>query len=220
MRYFCPFLGTALSKYVRTLLVCIAFFIPGDAIAQCASAASPSCAVYSSCFERYCPCSGPSNYFTNYGLKYCRRFLMEDGWSDAGRRWRDRTLVCLQEAIVPHLPIGAPATCNCDEMRDLAYNSHVQCYTQPGASVCDLPASDVRRIWEIVDSGDLFDAYGLRQMAAVVAICLGIASSSRPDWDRVHDRIQERLRAGNPPSRDIVETLARLGFPNILSPPR
>jgi hypothetical protein len=74
----------------------------------CTSSAKPSCAVYSTCFERVCNCEATEDrYFISYGKKYCDRFLDATQLSAAGQRWRDRTLVCLQEKIVPHLPLSS-----------------------------------------------------------------------------------------------------------------
>lgn len=197
--------------FALVVLACLFTLGARKGHAQCMSTAQPSCQVYTNCFEQNCPCSGADNYFTNYGLRYCQRFLAASGWSAAGERWRDRTLVCLQEAIVPRLPVGAPQTCNCSAMKTFAYESHVRCYTQPGASVCDLPLEDVRRIWSVIDTGDLFDAYGLRQMLQVAGICLGVASTTRPDWDRIRDRINQRLQAGDARPSRLADQLARLG---------
>jgi hypothetical protein len=194
------------------LLTMISVFHVREAYGQCMSTGQPSCQVYTNCFEHNCPCSGSDNYFTNYGLRYCQRFLAATGWSAEGQRWRDRTLICLQETIVPRLPIGAPQTCNCSAMKSFAYQSHVGCYTQTDASICNLPLGDIQRIWSIVDAGDLFDSYGLRQMLQVAGICLGAASNTLPEWNRVRNRINERLQAGAVQPERLANQLARLGF--------
>ena len=153
--------------------------------AQCENAATPSCAVYESCFAKYCPCDGqPSEYFRTYGLKYCKSFLANTALSAEGKTWRDSTLVCLQESIVPELNISANPTCNCEQMRSIAYDSHVACYTKPGASICGLPASDVAAIAKTVDIKDLVDAAGWRQMRDVAIRCETTASddSRRTAW--------------------------------------
>ena len=65
------------------------------------SNASPSCDVYTLCFATYCPCTGADEDFRTYGKKYCECFLGLNTVSAAGVKWRDETLVCLEEAIVP-----------------------------------------------------------------------------------------------------------------------
>ena len=149
--------------------------------AQCANAVTPSCAVYESCFAKYCPCDGkPTEYFRTYGLKYCKAFLANSSLSSQGQAWRDSTLVCLQESIVPKLDISANPTCSCGEMRTFAFNTHVACYTKPGASICELPSSDVTAIAKTVDIKDLVDGAGWRQMRDIAAQC----EASAPDDGR------------------------------------
>lgn len=117
------------------------------AAAQCANAVTPSCAVYDSCFAKYCPCQGdPAEYFITYGKKYCTNFLAHAEFSDAGRKWHDRTLVCLQEKVVPHLDISSTPSCNCSAMRAMAFTAHVACYTEQGSSMCDLSTSDLNEV--------------------------------------------------------------------------
>jgi hypothetical protein len=132
---------------------------------------TPSCDVYASCFAKYCSCDGANEYFLKYGQKYCTRFLNNESLSAAGRRWRDSTLRCLQESIVPHLDISEHPRCDCAAMRGLAYRSHVACYTQAGASICDLGASDVNAIRKVIDVSDIFDSEGWKQMHEVARIC-------------------------------------------------
>ncbi|MDI1270556.1 MAG: hypothetical protein PSV40_15820 [Polaromonas sp.] len=142
------------------------------AIAQCSNSATPSCDVYEKCFAKYCPCDGrPDEYFRSYGLKYCRAFLGNTALSPKGKAWRDSTLICLQEQVVPKLDISTSPSCNCGQMRAFAFESHVDCYTKPGASMCDLPASDLASIAKTVDLKDMFDAAGWRQMRDVAARC-------------------------------------------------
>lgn len=152
------------------------------ASAQCENSATPSCHVYTQCFAKYCPCQGdPNEYFETYGASYCKSFLAAANFSDAGKKWRTKTLVCLQEAIVPKLKITAPpSSCNCSEMRTFAFDSHVGCYTQPGASMCDLPMADVLEVTRIIKIKDALTSDGLRQTARVARTC----TSTAPDEGR------------------------------------
>lgn len=143
----------------------------GVALAQCVNKATPTCDVYASCFAKYCSCGGTSEYFLKYGQKYCLRFLNNESFSAAARQWRDSTLLCLQESIVPHLDISANPQCDCAAMRGLAYRSHVACYTQKGASICDLDVGDVNAIRKVIDLADIFDSEGWKQMHEVARIC-------------------------------------------------
>ena len=150
-------------------------------LAQCRSDAMPSCQVYTSCFARYCPCDGDANeYFVSYGKKYCERFLAISNFSDAGKKWRDSTLRCLQGVIVPKLDISESPKCNCVEMKAFAFRSHVECYTKNTSSICELPLSDVNRIRAVIDIADAFSAEGWRQMRDVANIC----AANAPDDSR------------------------------------
>jgi len=148
------------------------------AMAQCQNSTTPSCGVYATCFEATCKCEASQYpYFISYGKKYCERFLASTDWSQAGAAWRDKTLVCLQEKIAPILPQN-PALCNCQSLKAAAFQIHVTCYTQPGASVCDLSVGDWSTIYQIIDNHDLFgDPDGRAQMLAVAQICV----TRRPD---------------------------------------
>jgi hypothetical protein len=148
--------------------------IVGEPPLECMSSATPSCNVYDRCFERLCNCESTADrYFLSYGKRYCQRFLEATNWSAAGRVWRDRTLVCLQEKIVPHLPLQG-GSCDCRAVKQIAFRVHVECYTQAASSVCNLGLSDWRSIFDIVDSKDLLDDQdGLRQLLNVARICLG-----------------------------------------------
>lgn len=161
-----------MSSVLRALAGTLLGIASLDAYAQCANSMQPSCGVYESCFAKYCPCDGkPTEYFRSYGAKYCKSFLENKELSANGKKWRDSTLVCLQESIVPHLDISAAPQCNCSSMRQLAFDSHVACYTKAGASICDLPASDVKAIGTTADVKDLFDAEGWKQMRDISIIC-------------------------------------------------
>jgi len=173
---------SGLARSVLKVLLASALVAGASGVyAQCANAVTPSCAVYESCFAKYCPCDGkPTEYFRTYGLKYCKAFLANSSLSAQGNAWRDSTLVCLQESIVPKLDISANPTCNCGEMRTFACSTHVACYTKPGASICDLPSSDVTAIAKTVDIKDLVDGAGWRQMRDIAAQC----EASAPDDGR------------------------------------
>jgi hypothetical protein len=163
--------GTASVKVFLSLG--IGSFSVVSAAAQCQSSATPSCAVYKTCFEATCKCeTSPYPYFISYGKKYCERFLASNNWSEAGKMWRDRTLVCLQEKIVAILP-DSVALCDCKALKSAAFKIHVACYTQTGASVCDLGLGDWATIYGIIDKHDLFtDPEGRVQMLAVAQICV------------------------------------------------
>lgn len=157
--------------YAALIVLTVNVLSSGTAHAQCVNTVTPSCGVYETCFAKYCPCQGESDYFISYGKKYCEAFLGAANFSEAGRRWRDRTLTCLQEAIVPKLDISENPSCNCSEMRTIAFTSHIACYTQAGASICELGLSDLNEIRRIIDTGDVLSIDGMKQTKAVAVIC-------------------------------------------------
>jgi sulfite reductase alpha subunit-like flavoprotein len=176
-----------LSSFSRIVAVLLCFVsVCTQANAQCSNAATPSCQVYTQCFAKYCPCQGdPDEYFERYGAAYCKSFLAAANFSEAGKQWRTKTLVCLQESIVPELKITIPpSACNCSKMRSFAFDSHVSCYTQPGASICDLPLADVLEVTRIIKLKDALTDDGRKQTARVAKKCAATAAEDgrRAAW--------------------------------------
>jgi hypothetical protein len=142
---------------------------------QCVNTMNPTCGVYTSCFAHLCKCDGsPYEYFKSYGARYCAVFLDLPGLSAKGKAWRNSTLKCLQEKIVPLLPKdGQAGACNCKQMQVDAFDSHVACYTQPSASICALDAADWSRILAATDPvKSLMDQRSRKQMLEVARICV------------------------------------------------
>lgn len=140
----------------------------------CLSTKSPTCDLYSDCFNRQCNCAGSEHeYFLSYGKKYCEAFLQDHGLSERGKAWRDSTLRCLQESIVPILPSDGSQPCDCEAVATKAYVSHVACYTQPTNSICDLPLSDWLNIGSTAGlPGGIWKSKISSQMFAVMRACL------------------------------------------------
>lgn len=163
--------------------------------AQCSNSIATSCKVYDACFAKYCPCDGnPNEYFKSYGEKYCSSFLANVNFSDAGKAWRDSTLRCLQEAIVPELDISDSPKCDCAKMKAFAFKSHVDCYTSAGASICDLGNGDLAEIAKTVDAKDLLDHEGWKQMLQVAGKCAQTAPDDgrRASWLAIESMLKLR----------------------------
>jgi hypothetical protein len=146
--------------------------------AQCVNSVTPSCGVYDSCFSKLCACdSSPYEYFKSYGKRYCEVFLDLPKLSTKGKIWRDSTLRCLQESLVPKLPPdGQAASCNCQKMQTVAFDSHVACYTQASNSICSLSGNDWFLIFKASDPiTSLKDQNSRKQMLEVAKICLPVA---------------------------------------------
>jgi len=181
-----------LSAFVLFLALLV---IQSPSWGQCTNTIKESCEVYPSCFQRYCPCEhDPNEYFKTYGEKYCKKFLQNPSFSTAGKRWRDTTLRCLQEAIVPRLDISENPKCDCKSMKAFAYDSHVACYTKTNASVCSLPLSDVNEIRKVIDIADSFTSEGWQQIKKVAEICKADAPDDgrRAIWGALHAILQLR----------------------------
>lgn len=176
-------------------LTCLVLILFGsDASAQCSNSVSPSCEVYTRCFAKFCQCAGdPNEYFERYGLTYCKSFLAAANFSPEGMAWRDKTLVCLQEAIVPRLNLtDPPSACNCGEMRSYAFATHVMCYTHSSASICALPTSDVLEVARIIKTKDALTSEGLKQTAGIAKICTRTAPDNgrRTAWKAIYATVR------------------------------
>jgi hypothetical protein len=126
------------------LMIIVAWVYSSTVNAQCVNSIESSCGVYSSCFAKQCKCSDSvDEYLISFGENYCKAFLGEHDFSDAGKAWRNSTLRCLQESLVPIILFENDKSCDCAKVKSFAYSSHVGCYTQPNASVCDLPMQDI-----------------------------------------------------------------------------
>lgn len=168
------------------------FGIPIESSAQCMNPIVPSCGVYTSCFAKFCDCRrSPDEYFLSFGNRYCERFLDEGRFSQVGKEWRDSTLRCLQEKIVPHLDLSTASRCDCSKMREIAFESHVSCYTQPGKSVCDLPIADLGIIGQTVEARDAFSRDGWRTFLQIARKCMSSAGTveKRSRWKRIADAV-------------------------------
>jgi hypothetical protein len=130
-----------------------------------------SCDFYDQ-LDKQCGCREADQYFVSYGRRYCERFLNSTGWTAAGNKWRDRTLVCLQDTLARGIMRTNGGACDCKRAKDIAWQTHVQCYTQSSASVCKLPVSDLARIYGIIDVWDLLSPYGISQFFSIAKACL------------------------------------------------
>ncbi len=139
--------------------------------------ASLSCQFYDDCLENIFTC-GSQGYPVKYGKKYCEKFLAisqknekEGGLSSEGIKWRNKTLLCLQNILVETLN-GDQNKITCNSIKSTAFNSHADCYTHNGQSICSLSRSDILEIILTPDSEDLFSNESLKQSFEVGTRCL------------------------------------------------
>jgi hypothetical protein len=132
--------------------------------------AVPGCGFYAR-VSRACGCRDSNNYFLKSGGRYCELFRNSTGWTPAGARWRDRTFVCLERALargIARLPGGG---CDCKSAEAIAWQTHVDCYTEASASVCRLPLSDITKIYRMIDAADLLSPLAIGQILAIAGRC-------------------------------------------------
>ncbi|MBS2018596.1 MAG: hypothetical protein JST00_37365 [Deltaproteobacteria bacterium] len=194
--------------------------------AICAAPKVGDCSFYAACIERTVPC-GAEGYAIGYGTKYCERFRLNDDLSAEGLRWRDEVMVCLQRRLGRFLASPLRERATCEDIIEGAFDDHPQCYTEPGASVCDLPPSDWISIVATIDAQDLLSRRGRKQIGETAKICLdrwvralfspfsgASASGARASSSAGATLVPERI--GSPlPSRAIVEALANDPFVDL-----
>jgi hypothetical protein len=142
--------------------------IGAPAAASAQTARTAACDLYRA-LDRRCGCSA-DDYLRGYGEKYCERFMRATGWSPAGLRWRNQTLVCLTNELRQFL--ARRQGCDCAAVKTFAFDSHARCYTRQPSSVCRLPLSDIARIYALVDAADLIAPLGSRQALAITLACV------------------------------------------------
>ncbi|CAJ0930057.1 unnamed protein product, partial [Mesorhabditis belari] len=121
------------------------------------------------CFEEKLSC-GPKGYFTAFGYPNCRRFNEDVAiarLSPTGKLWANCTTNCLLDAI-EGIFMTAPAT-TCDQMKLLAFDSHVRCYVQCG--FCDVCKTDKWALARTYNYCDFFSVAVLKQVTAIVKTC-------------------------------------------------
>lgn len=103
-------------------------------------------------------------YYIPYGHKYCERFqkVTKNYVTPETVAWIDRTMVCLMNAIEDEVtPIDS-----CGVIKKKAFDSHPRCYLDAG--FCDLPLSDMSKVFFTVDLED----FQLRQVLLTGVGCL------------------------------------------------
>ena len=137
------------------------------------------CDFYDRCLENIFNC-GDVGYPKSYGKKYCERFLSlkksehlsDYGLSSKGIKWRDETLLCLQNVLAYDFARrDYPLTC--DSIKQEAFDSHVDCYTKYGStSICSLPAKDIGVVFILPDLKDISNFRAVKQTLFTGAQCL------------------------------------------------
>ncbi len=159
------------SKKVKSIaLMGLILFLNFNAFGNCTPKAR-DCSFYRKCLQPKFNCDA-SEYPIGYGEKYCNKFngLGMLDLSDYGILWRDETLTCLQSALVPSIAMNSTIN-TCNQLTELAFDSHPSCYTNNYMSICELPISDWTTIGTVVDAADLASLRSLKQIASVIKTC-------------------------------------------------
>ncbi|GFF86447.1 hypothetical protein IFM53868_04815 [Aspergillus udagawae] len=105
-----------------------------------------SCDFYAQCLESRYQC-GLSGYPIGFGQKFCEKSLVwRPKMSASGQEWITKTILCLQEELVPFTNDSKSQSCS--GLKQYALGTHAGCYVKSG--VCTLPVEDWGRILEIV----------------------------------------------------------------------
>jgi hypothetical protein len=118
------------------------------------------------CVEGVAGC-GDDGYLLGYGARYAERFYRatRPRMSARGQRWIDDVLVCLQVELKESID----ATTGCDDIRELAFDSHPRCYVEAG--FCTLPFFDVFHVVTTVDVRDWLGSSAARQAVETAIGC-------------------------------------------------
>jgi len=146
--------------------------------ASCYSPDGTDCGWYRQCLAKMFPCTGQAEYAISYGEKFCN--LYEESKSEFSQKaidWLDAARKCLQVALVPVLRVTEVRP-TCEDVRTLAFDSHVRCYVQPqrDVSVCDLSLGDWANIIMTVKSSFVSSAWleTLKAALLTAGMCGGI----------------------------------------------
>lgn len=98
---------------------------------------------YYLCREDHRAC-GRGGYFLGFGHAYCRAYdEVASTFTRLGQNWLARVKACLQVKLEgPNLN-----RLSCNEIKDLAVDSHFECYIATG--YCDIPYSDKWRVAKV-----------------------------------------------------------------------
>jgi len=146
--------------------------------ATCYSPDGTDCGWYRRCLAKLYPCKGQAEYAINYGEKFCELYeKSKSEFSENALQWLDAARKCLQLALVPVLHFGQVKP-TCEDVRTMAFNSHVPCYVAPydGLSVCSLSLSDWANIVMTVKSSFVSSAWleTIKASLLTAGMCAGI----------------------------------------------
>lgn len=135
---------------------------------------SSGCDYYKN-IERFSNC-GAGGYPLAYGFSNCIAISGISGLTPEGVVWRERARTCLQRKLeAERTKSEKPMTCGA--LEQVAFETHPTCYLNPDdtasedPSFCDLPPSDVAKIFHGIKKGDILTKHGLRATLKIAEYC-------------------------------------------------
>lgn len=118
---------------------------------------------------------GPQGYPLAYGLSNCEKISKTEGLSSDGILWLGKARTCLQRRL-EDARAGANPPLSCTTLHETAFASHTSCYLDPegvsdGPSICDLPLSDIRKIFKRIKKSDIFSSSGIQTTLKIAENC-------------------------------------------------
>ncbi len=122
---------------------------------------------YYRCVDAYLGGCGPDGYPLGYGAYYAEKYMGDtwDALSEDGQRFLIEVGVCLHETLATQLT----ADSTCDEVWDLGFDAHPDCYVDAG--FCELPLTDTLAIAGAVEPEDQALPEQNAQVAAIAEAC-------------------------------------------------
>jgi hypothetical protein len=134
---------------------------------------------YYSCVEDERISCGAEGYPIGYGVNYCEKLSALEfhpartslgalTFPGDGNVWRDEVRTCLQEEMEDYFAKTNEVTC--EGLREFAFNSHPNCYTQ-SPSFCELTVESILKVGLTIAPKDLLTSESLSQVATTAMIC-------------------------------------------------
>ena len=114
---------------------------------------------------------GTNGYLINYGYKYCNKFGDNyDSFNQDGQLWVDSVRKCLINKLYENTE-----NMNCDQLRNYAFDTHLDCYLNPGyssKSICEIWLSkNFVGLWTVYELKDFFNQSALKQVILTIYNC-------------------------------------------------
>ncbi len=140
-----------------------------------------------------------SDYFTNYGYFYCRKFQTLSTASDNIKSFVNKTRGCLQEELKKKNKLP------CSKIENVAFDSHPKCYKNSG--YCLLPPNERQKIFSIVFGLNLLNKLdkSIIQYASILHECSN--SNENDSMFEVYQLISEDIYNVKTLSFELIKSI-------------